>query len=121
MCWGGLSGSRQSLGGEGFVYGVNACNRESGRGSSGSRQDTHTLLWSSLLVRLARSLSPSLWGLPSKAQQDLRRQPSEGFRCHSSTSNTTHFSVAVKTTPHVWEAGDPLREDTVGFPEPCLF
>ena len=121
MCWGGLSGSRQSFGGNGFVYGVNACNRESGRGSSSSRQYTHTPPWLSLLVRLARSVSPSLWGLLSKAQQDLRRQPSEGFRCHSSTSNTTHFSVAVKTTPHVWEAGDPLREDTAGFPEPCFF
>lgn len=121
MCWGGLSGSRQSLGSKGFVYGVNACNRERGRGSSGSRQDAHTLPWSSLLVRLACSLSPSLWALPSKAQQDLRWQPPEGFRCHSSTSNTTHFSAAVKTTPHVWEAGDLLREDTVGFREPCLF
>lgn len=72
MCWGVLSGSRQSLGGKGFVYEANAGNRER-QERLPSRRPQRPPQWSSLLVHLAWSSSPSLWGPPSKAQQDLRR------------------------------------------------
>ena len=111
------------LGGKGFVYEANAGNRESGRGSSSSRLDAHSppTQWSSLLVHVALSSSPSLWGLPSKAQQDLRRAALWRVRCPSPTSNTTHVSAAVKTTAaRLGGRRSPWRGQC-GVHEPCLF